>query len=49
MKLSKKQKTFSELLASFLKSTLNFEQFETKDAPHILCISDITYCKNVVR
>ena len=40
--LSRKQKTFSEFLSSFLKSTLNFEHFQKKDDPHSRCISEIT-------
>ena len=31
--LSQKQKTFSQLFAPFLKSTLNFEQFQKKRQP----------------
>ena len=49
MQLSQKQKTFSEFLAAFLKSWLNFEYFEKKDDPHRLCISEITDSGNVVR
>ena len=30
----KKQKTLSQFLAPFLKSTSNFEDFEKKDDPH---------------
>ena len=40
--LSQKQKTFSKFLSSFLKCTLNFEHFQTKDDPHSRCISEIT-------
>ena len=40
--LSQKQKTFSEFLSSFLKSTLSFEHFEKKDDCHSRCISEIT-------
>ena len=40
--LSQKQKTFSEIFSSFLKSTLNFEHFQKKDDPHSRCISEIT-------
>ena len=43
--LSEKQKTFSEFFCPFLKSTLNFAQFETKDYPHSRCISEITVSK----
>ena len=34
MQLSGKQKTFSEFLAAFLKSRLNFEHFQKKDDSH---------------
>ena len=40
--LSQKEKTFSEFFSAFLKSTLNFEHFGTKDDPHSRCISQIT-------
>ena len=40
--LSKKKKTFSEIFSAFLKSTLNFDHFQTKDEPHSRCISEIT-------
>ena len=49
MQLSQKQKTFSQFLGAFLKSTINFKYFEEKDYPHRFCISDITASKNVVR
>ena len=49
MQLSQKQKTFSEFLAAFLKSILNFEYFEKKGDPHRFCISEITDSENVVR
>ena len=39
--LSQKQKTFSELFAAFLKSTLNFAHFSKNDDPHSQCISQI--------
>ena len=39
--LSMKQKTFSEFFSAFLKSTLNFEHFQQKDAPLSRCISQI--------
>ena len=45
MHLSKKQKTFSHILAPFLKSTSNFQHFETKDYPNSLCVSEITDCQ----
>ena len=40
--LSHKQKTFSQFLSAFLKSTLNFEHSGIKDDPHSRCISQIT-------
>ena len=40
--LSQKQKTFSQFFSEFLKSTLNFEHFQTKDHPHTRIISQIT-------
>ena len=40
--LSQKQKTFSQLLLQFLKSTLNFEQMQKKDDTHSRAIFDIT-------
>ena len=40
--LSQKPKTFSQLFSEFLKSTLNFAHFQTKDDPHSRCISQIT-------
>ena len=43
--LSVKQKTFSQLFSSFLKSTLNFEHFQKRDEPHRPCISGITVSK----
>ena len=43
--LSQKQKTFSLFLSPFLKSTLNFDNFQTKDDPHSLCVSEITVSK----
>ena len=43
--LSQKQKTFSVFLSPFLKSTLNFDNFRTKDDPHSLCVSEITVSK----
>ena len=42
MQLSRKQKTFSEFFAAFLKSSLNFEHFLKKGDPHCWCISDTT-------
>ena len=40
--LSRKQKTFSLILSSVLKSTLNFEHFQKKDDPQSPCISVTT-------
>ena len=40
--LSEKQKTFSEFFSIFLKSTLNFEQFQTKDDTQSRGISEVT-------
>ena len=31
----------SHFFTAFLKSTFNFEHFETKDEPHSLCTSEI--------
>ena len=42
MQLSRKQKTFSNFVAAFLKSSLNFEHFFKKGDPHCWCISEIT-------
>ena len=39
---TKKQKTFSQFLGAYPKSTLNFEDFEKEDDPHRRCISEIT-------
>ena len=44
--LSQKQKTFSQIFSSFLKSTLNSEHFQKKDDPHSQCISEITVSEN---
>ena len=49
MQLSGKEKTFSQFLAAFLKSTWNFKYFEEEDDPHKLCIFKITELENVVR
>ena len=45
MQLSKKEKTFFQLFAAFLKSTLNFEDFENSDDHQSLCIFKITACE----
>ena len=40
--LSQKRKTFSIFFSGFLKSTLNFADFQKKDDSHSRCISQIT-------
>ena len=45
MKLSKKQKTFSELFGQFLKSTSNFEHFAKEDETLRLCMPEINDCE----
>ena len=42
MRVSRKQKTFSQFFAAFLKSSLNFEHFQKKDDSHSWGISEIT-------
>ena len=43
MRVSRKQKTFSDFFSAFLKSNLNFEHFQQKkDDPHCWCISEFT-------
>ena len=42
MHLSQKQKSFSNFFSAFLKSSLNFEQFQTNDDPHSWFMSEIT-------
>ena len=42
MVLSQKQKAFSQFLAAFLKSRLNFEYFEKKHDPHRFCFSKLS-------
>ena len=49
MQLSLKQNTFSPVLASILKSILNFEYFETKDDPQRFCFSEFTDSEKIVR
>ena len=49
MQLSDNEKKFSDFLAVFLKSRLNFRDFERKDNPHSFCISEIANSENVVR
>ena len=41
--LSQKYKAFSQFFVEFLKSTLNFENFQKKDDPRSLFISEITH------
>ena len=48
MQFSQKQKTFSEFLAAFLKSCLNFKYSEEKDDPHRFWNSEIMDSENVV-
>ena len=40
--LSQKRKAFFEFFAAFLKSTLNFENFQKRHDPDSRCISQIT-------
>ena len=42
IELSQKQKTLSQFVAAFLRTRLNFENFQEKDAPHSSFISKIT-------
>ena len=49
MQLSQKQKTFSNFIAAFLKSSLNFEHCQKKDDSHSWCISKLHTHKNLVR
>ena len=49
MKLSQKQKPFSEFVARFFKPTIIFKDFEKKYDPHRFCISEITDSKNLFR
>ena len=49
MQLSWKQKNCSRIFSAFLKSVLNFKNFEKKDDPHRFCISQIMESENVVR
>ena len=46
MQLSQKQKTFCDIFSAFLKSTLNFEYFQTKYDIHSLFISEATASEN---
>ena len=49
MQLFRKQKTFSQFFASFLKFRLNLEYFEKKDDLHSFCFSEIKNSEHVVR
>ena len=49
MKLSRKQKFFSQFFAIFLKASINFKCFQEKDDAHRFCTSDIMDSENVVR
>ena len=49
MQLSQKQKTFSQFIAAFLKSRLNFQHFLENDYTHNFCIFEATDSENVVR
>ena len=42
MQVSRKEKPFSEFFSAFLKSSLNFENFQKKDDSHSRGISEIT-------
>ena len=48
IQLSEKEKT-SQFLVVFLKSRLNFEDFEKKDYSRSFCVSEITDSEKVVR
>ena len=49
MQLSQKQKTFSQILAAFLKSRLNLEYFFKKDDPHRFIISEVMASEILIR
>ena len=49
IQFSQKQKTFSQILAPFLKSRLNFKHFQLKDDPDRFCIFEVTDSEIVVR
>ena len=42
MHLSQKQNIFSGFFSEFFESALNFQNFQKKDDPHSLCITEIT-------
>ena len=45
MRLSQKEKTFSQFLSAFSTSRLNIEHFQKRDDPHSLFISEATVCE----
>ena len=47
--LSQKRKAFSQFLAAFLKSSLNFKHFQKEDDPPSFSILKIADSENVVR
>ena len=49
MQLSQKENTFSRFSAAFLKFSLNFKHFGTKDNPRRFCIFEIMDSEHVVR
>ena len=49
MKSSKKQQTFSEFFASFLKAISDFEHFKTEDDLIAYSFSKLLAAKNMVR
>ena len=48
MPLSLKPKTFPSFFIAFLKSTLNFGYFETKDPSHSISITETINCEKKV-
>ena len=48
MQFSQTQKTFSQFLAAFLKSGLNFKHFEKKGVPHRFRIVEVMDSENVL-
>ena len=49
IQLSQKQKSFSQFFPQFLKSRLNFIDFENNNDTHRFFISEITTSKNISR
>ena len=49
IQLFQKRNTFSQFLAAFLQSKLNFESFEKKYDPRRFFISEVTDSENEVR